>query len=131
MQTNEDLTFELIRKATFGSHTEFQFIRNRKEYFDNLRTRRAYLLLVSSIKKSSGKLFKSYCKDVVTSSDDVNKLLAYCTVSEVLRFYEEELDIISDMICEYEAYLMDTDNFLYAYLFNEQRPLSKLWDHRG
>lgn len=131
MQTNEDLMSDLIHKAKSGKHQQFQFIRSWPEYINARKTRRAYKLLVSSIIGSSNKLFKKYCKEVTTGDADVFKLLAYCSTLEILKYYEEELNIISDMIDEYEAYLMTDCNFLGAWLFYDQRPLIDLWDHRS
>ena len=130
MKTNENLVSELIHQAESGNHTQFRFLRNWKEYSDAMHTRKALTLLVTSIRKSSGKFFKKYCANVSTGDADVIKLLAYCTTTKALKYYEEELSIINETIHEYEAYLME-GNLLWSCLFNEQRPLDKLWDHRG
>ena len=41
------------------------------------------------------KLFKKYCAAVKTGEADPIKLLAYCTMTKVLQFYEEELCILN------------------------------------
>lgn len=130
MTTNKEFMSELITKAETEKHQQFHFLRNWNEYAKAKQTRKALLLLVKSIRKSSAKLFKSYCREVATGKTDVIKLLAYRTVMKVLKFYEEELAIVNEIIYEYEAYLME-GNLLWTWIFNEQRPVNKLWDHRG
>lgn len=129
MGTKEDLTLELISKAETGRHRPFYFLRTGQEYLEARKMRRAHILLVASIKKSADKLFTKYCKSVTTGEADVLKLLAYGTIMKVLRFYEEELRIISDMVEEYEFYIVSGN--WWDILFDMPRPMDKLWDHRS
>lgn len=130
MKTNEEFISEVLTKAGSGKHRQFQLLRNWKEYANARQARRTLKLLTLSIKKSSRKFFKRYCTDITTGNTDIVKLLAYCAIADVLKYYEEELSIVNEMIYEYEAYLME-GNLLWTWLFNEQRPVDKLWDHRG
>lgn len=86
------------------------------------------MLLVKSLRESADKVFKRHCKAVTAGNSDVLTMIAYCTVKNVLRFYEEELNTITEMIDEYECYLA-RGNWL-DFVFNLQRPIDKLWDHR-
>jgi hypothetical protein len=129
MNTNEDLMSDLINNARSAKHRQFQFLVNYKEYSRAKQIRRGLALLVSSIKQSTNKLFKSYCKDVASGGSDINRLLAYCTARQVLEYYEEELRIITEMVVEYECYLAN-GNWL-DFVLGVQRPIDKLWDHRG
>lgn len=129
MQTNEDLMSELIYNAESGKHRQFQLLCSWQEYSRAKKVQRGHLLLVSSIKKSAAKLFKRYCADVATGNADVVKLLAYCSTIKVLRFYEEELTTITDMVDEYETYLI-CGNWL-DFILGSPRPVEKLFDHRG
>ena len=129
MKTNEDLASELLQKAESGKHRRFQLIRNWQEYSYTRKLRQTHLLLVSSIRKSADSLFKQHCKNIITGQSDVTKLVAYCATINVLRFYEEELNTIEEMIIEYECYLA-AGNWL-DFIFCSQRPFDKLWDHRG
>jgi hypothetical protein len=130
MKTNEEFISEIITKAESGKHQQFQFLRNWKEYDNAKLTRKALKLLISSIRKSSRRFFNKYCASVATDDTDVIKLLVYCTINKALKYYEEELAIVNEMIYEYEAYLME-GNLLWTWLFSEPRPIEKLWDHRG
>ena len=129
MKTNEDFVLDIFKHTESGQRRQFQFLRNWQEYSNTKQIRRTHVLLVSSIRASSKKLFKKYCTAVKTGKTDPVKLLAYCTITKVLQFYEEELKTITDMVYEYEAYLME-GNLVDAWLFNSQRPVDKLWDHR-
>ena len=129
MTTNEDLMSDLINNVEQGKHRPFQLLKNYKEYSRAKAIRRTYVLLVASLKQSANKQFNAYCKAVKSGNTEVLKLLAYCTTLKVLSFYEEELNIISDMIDEYECYLAD-GNWL-DFVFGSQRQFNKLYDHRG
>ena len=131
MQASKDLVSELLLVAEQGKHRQFQFLTNWSEYSNAKKLRRTYRLVVASIKQSADAQFKKYCKDIAAGESDVVKLLAYNATVKVMKFYKEELSIISDMIYEYEAYLMEDGNLAFTLLFNEQRPTSRLYDHRS
>ena len=129
MTTNEDLMSELIYNAESGKHRQFQFLRSWREYSRARKIKRTHVLLVSSISASADNLFKKYCNDIRNGVTDPVKLIAYCTTVKILRFYEEELKTLEDMIVEYECYLAN-GNWL-DFILGNLRPAEKLWDHRG
>lgn len=133
MQTDKelenDLLLFLIRTTESGKHRQFQLLENWQEYTRAKQVKRTEAIVVASLQESAKKLFKKYCKAIKSGETDVIKLLAYCTTKEVLSFYEEELNIISDMINEYECYLFNGN--LLDFVLGTQRPIDKLWDHRG
>ena len=129
MQTNEDFMSDLIKNANAAKHRQFQFLKSWREYIVTMKIRRAHELLVSNLKQNADRLFKNYCKAVVDNETKVINLLAYCTTLKVLRFYEEELRILNDMLNEYEWYLY-YGNWV-DFILGVQRPVSKLFDHRG
>ena len=129
MKTDKDLMSELIYNATAGCHRQFQYLRNYREYYKTRQIKRALAILVSSIRQSIKRQFKNYCKAVTAGDADIIKLLAYTTSINVLKFYEEELRIINDMIVEYECYLVNGN--LFDFILGQQRPEEKLWDHRS
>ena len=130
METNKDLVTELVCRAESAKHMKFHFLRHWTEYTDTKKVRRAHKLLVESIRKSADRLFKQYCKSIITGDSDVINLVAYTTTKNVLSFYEEELLILDNMLEEYEAYLF-SGNFIGSWLFFDYRPEDRLWDHRG
>lgn len=129
MQTNEEFLSDLINTAETGKHEQFRLLKSWQEYCYMRRTRRGQQLLITSIEKSIAKLFNAYCKAASAGESKVYKLLAYCALKNVLLFYKEELRITRDMLEEYECYLA-YGNWL-DFVFGFQRPLDKLWDHRG
>ena len=129
MKTNEDLASELIRNAKSGKHRPFQYLQNYKEYFRARKICHVERLLVSSVKQSANRLFKNYCKGVSAGKSDINILLAYNALTDVLSFYKEELKTISDMVIEYECYLVNGN--LMDFILGSQRPFDKQWDHRS
>lgn len=120
---------ELIRNAESGRHRQFQYLRSYREYRRAKQIKRTHVLLVASLRQSLTKQFNKYCKAITADETKVIKLLAYCTTKKVLSFYKEELNIINDMIIEYEYYLVN-GNWL-DFVLGLTRPLDKLWDHRS
>jgi uncharacterized protein YgbK (DUF1537 family) len=131
MKTNEDLIPDLLKKVESGKHIQFQYLRNWQEYSNVKRIKRAHALLLGSLKQSTNRQFKQYCADIAVGKTALVKLLAYCTTNRLIDFYKEELQILESMLEEYEAYLTRDSNVLFAWLFNEQRPVDKLYDHRS
>jgi hypothetical protein len=129
MQTNQELLTELLKATQAKEHRQFQLLQNTKDYFIAKRARRGHVLLLSSIKVSANKLLKTYCKSIVLGESDLTKLLAYRTLLDIKAFYQEELQILEDMLYEYECYLAD-GNWL-DFILGQDRSADKLVDHRG
>jgi hypothetical protein len=68
---------------------------------------------------SSKRLFKSYCEDVIAGISDVNKILGYSQLLDIIAFYENELNTLQFMLADYTDYL-EKGNFLNA-IFGERR----------
>lgn len=129
MKPSKDILSDLIDITEAGKHRQFQLIRSWREYRNLKKLRRTHVLLVGSLKQSLRAQLKKYCNAVEAGETNIINLLAYCTLKDVLDFYKEELSILEDMLDEYECYLAHgnwTD-----FIFAAQRPLDKLWDHRG
>ena len=130
MNTNAELVSDLLNTVEQWQHRQFRFLCNWKEYKTIKQVRRTHALLVGSLKQSLKKQLNNYCKAVNAGETKIINLLAYCSTIRMLKFYEEELIILNDMIYEYEAYLMEDGNLIFAWLFNEPRPADKLYDYR-
>jgi hypothetical protein len=127
--TEQNILSELLSFTEAGEHTKFQLLQSWREYLFTRKVRYSLKILTNSLQASADKLFKSYCSGVAAGASDVHELLAYSQVIKIYRFYLEELKIIDDMLNEYESYLI-AGNWL-DFIFNTQRPVDKLWDHRG
>ena len=128
MKTNEDFVADLISNAEQAKHQQFRFITCWEAYKYYRKLRWSHILLVKGLKESTNKIFKKHCKAVRAGNSDILTMIAYCTVKNVLSFYEEELNTITDMLDEYECYLL-RGNWL-DFVFDLPRPFEKLWDHR-
>lgn len=105
----------IIEHAQTKPHIEFKFLTNWSEY-KYQRGKRKYLkLLLRALNSGANRLFKNYCKSLLASNSSITKLLAFNQLRQVYKYYEEELQIVNEMICEYEAYLLD-GNYLWSFL---------------
>lgn len=124
----QNILIEIIERAKKESPVSFKLIRTWREYVALRGIRRVTRSVVKSLESGRTNLIKTYCKEVTTQSADVTKLLVYNTLSQTLAFYSKNLETLTDMIDEYEMYLL-AGNFM-DFFFLTQRPDNKLWDHR-
>ena len=131
MQTDD--AKQLIKSIIDYSHENdqisFKVITSWQELRFNKGKRRSFKLLVKALRSGSKRLFKNYCKSVKTGNPDFNKLLAYNQMLGVIDFYKKDLETISSMITEYETYLSEDLNFLWA-LIGEIRKDTTIRDYR-
>ena len=125
----QQMLADIVKRADAGEHTKFEYIRSWKEYKQRRMSRTALNMLLESLEHSTRSLLKRYCKAVKKGEADVITLLVREKLLATKSFYERELTMITDMIYEYEAYLMDC-NVIGQFLFYEIRPISECWDRR-
>ena len=131
MDTQEqDVVIALIERAQAGEHLPFKLITNISEYFVNRTSRRAIKSVIKSLIKSRDRVFKRYCKQVANGEGDFEQLLVCNALQDTAEFYKAEIRIITDMIDEYDEYLLTSINNLIGAILFEERPENKLWDHR-
>jgi hypothetical protein len=126
--TNNEILLQLIEHANAGKHAEFNYIRNWTDYRLAKRNVKALQYTVNALQTSCDRTFNTYCQEVRVGTADVTKLLAYTTLRTTLEFYKQELSIFTNMIYEYEAYLLE-GNYVYAF-FGAERTDDELWDFR-
>jgi hypothetical protein len=129
-QDQQQMLADIVKKAEAGEHTKFEYIRSWKEYKQRKMNCAALDMLIDSLEHSTRSLLKRYCKMVEKGDADITTLLVREKLLTTKAFYELELSMMTDMIYEYEAYLMDC-NFLSQFLFYETRPISECWDRRN
>lgn len=110
-----DFMSTIIEHAQSKRFTEFHFIHNWSEYRFYKGKYRTFKFLIKALLKSSNKLFRSYCDEVINGTANFTRLLAYNQMQHVIAFYQQEVATLCNMIYEYEAYLT-AGNFLYAFL---------------
>ena len=111
----QEMILKVIEHAETAKLSEFQLITTWAEYRNYKGKCKAFKLLVNGLRKSSNRLFKKYCRAVTNGISDFTTLLAYQRLIATKEFYEKEVEILTDMIDEYETYLFSGDLF-WAYI---------------
>jgi hypothetical protein len=96
---------QLIQRAKNGVHSEFEFIRSFNEYLAARMFRKATIKVFNSFAESRNNLYKAYIKMVKEGTDSLSVILAISELNQIIKFYEDEIEIVSDMIDEYIAYI--------------------------
>jgi hypothetical protein len=126
---DNNLLSELAAFADSGEHTKFQLLQNWQEYKHYRKVRYSIKVVLKFLNITAEAQFKSYCENIISGEQDIYKLLAYQYIVRIVNCYLEELRIVQDMLEEYEYYLA-SGNWL-DFILLRQRPIDKLWDHRG
>jgi hypothetical protein len=105
----------IIEQAESGQFTEFHFLQDWSEYKFYRGKYRSFKLLIGALQKNSKVFLKRYSKNIIDGSADFTELLVYQKLQQVITYYKQELEIINNMIREYEAYLAN-GNFFRAWL---------------
>ncbi len=124
----QQILLTLIKHAQSAKFTEFQFLQNLSEYNFYKGKSKSYRILIKILKKSVNKLFRSYCKKIPEGTANFNSLLAYKQINQTIDFYKRELEIIGEMLDEYEAYLLS--GYFFCALTGECRREEDLKDFR-
>ena len=109
----------LLDKAQENKHTEIRLITTYKEFRAVKKQAKALRVVLKILRNSANSVLKKYCKEVVVGEQDFSKLLAYSQLLDVAYYYEQELEIVTGMITEYDRYL-DTCAYI-ATLLGEVR----------
>jgi hypothetical protein len=109
----------ILEQATEGESSEFRFITSWADFKECFISYKSTKVVIKILKKASKRLFKTYCKDVISGISDITKLLAYSQLDDVIDYYKKELKTLDDMLNEYEDYLR-SGNILYALMGGER-----------
>lgn len=104
MDTRE-LVIKLLSKVQEGDYTDFQLIRNYKDYLSLQTARRVVSTMVGRLYRSASKNLRLYCRAIRNGSAEVSKLLVYKGIYIAAEFYERESTVMGDIIYEYACYL--------------------------
>ena len=118
----KQLLSDILTHAQEDKQFEFQYIRSWAEFRHYYKIIKSTKFVIKTLKTSANKLFKEYCQDVIFGISDVNKLLAYSQLVDVIAFYEADINTIKQMLDEYDNYLGDWCNFFNA-IFGGEREL--------
>lgn len=115
----KQLVLDIINQAQEGKSIKFRYISSWSEFILYLRQAQSTKLIIKALKVSAKNLFKDYCKDVIAGISDVNKLLAYTKMLDIIEFYKKDLDTLKQMMDEYDKYLGE-GHFWYSFLGGER-----------
>lgn len=124
-----DITSDLIAFAQTGDHTTFRYLRNFPDYLFIRKTKRALRAFLDNLQLRAYELFDNYCDKVTCGNSQVEELLTYKALHEIIDFYEDEYLITLGVLQEFEAY-MKSGHFIDMIFFGERED-QDLWDHRG
>lgn len=124
----QEIWLRIIDCAKPSHLTKFRFIKEWSEYKFYKSKRKYYKWLLKRLQKVTKILFKDYCSKIKRGNSNIIKLLACTKLAQTISFYKQELNTITEMIFEYEAYLFE-GNLLTAFL-GEPRTEYDLRDFR-
>jgi hypothetical protein len=101
----KQLILDIITQAKENRAIDFHYIKSWHEFRYYSKLNRSTKLIVKTLRDSANNLFKDYCKDVISGISDVNKLLAYSQLQDIILFYKRDLDTLKQMLDEYDEYL--------------------------
>lgn len=109
----------ILVRAQNRDYTKVHLLEYFEEYGRYRMELRTTQLVLRILRDSANKLFKTYCKQIPSGAADINVLLAFVQLQEVIEFYETDLKIIQQMLEEYEDYLRHGN--LFSALLGEKR----------
>jgi hypothetical protein len=115
MTDKKQLVLDILEQAYENNFIEFKYIRSWEEFQYYRRLKISTKLIIKTLKASSNKLFKKYCKAVILGISAVKHLLAYKQLLDIQAFYEKDLNTIQQMLDDYAEYL-GQGNFWYSFL---------------
>lgn len=115
----QQLLLKIFNTVDNEKPIEFHYIKTWQEFSYYRQYLKATKLILRILQKSSKSLFNNYCKDVVTGKATVIKILAYVRLNDAITFYNKELQVINQMLEDYDIYLGD-GHFWFSF-FGGQR----------
>ena len=115
----KQLILDILNKAQEGKSFKFQYICSWHEFRYYTKLIKSNKLIVKTLQTSANNIFREYCKDVISGISDVNKLLAYSQLRDVITFYEGDVNTLQQMLDEFDEYV-EKGNFLYTILGGER-----------
>lgn len=111
----KQLISDIINKPQDAEPMKFQYITYWDEFKYYYQLHRSTKFVIKTLKSSAKKLFNEYCKSITAGTQDINKLLAYSQLRDIIAFYEADVNTIKKMIDDYDKYL-GQGHFWYSFL---------------
>ena len=115
-QETREIVEQLIQQAQEDQHTQPHTLVTWQEFMFYRKQVKAYKVVINILQKSADNLFKSYCYDVIKGETEFSKVLAYVQLLDIVDYYQQEHDIVNEMVKEYDKYLEEGNltNFICA-----------------
>lgn len=128
-QEQAELFSALIEKALTDEHNSWEFIKNITEFGIIKKTQKGLYKVIELFDRITDSLLKEYCKQLKLERADFDLLVAVKQYQHCKLFYERELELVCDMLDEYDSYI-GHGYFLDQFLWRRTREPWHLWDHR-
>ena len=119
---SQQLLLAILDHAHEDPPLKFTYILSWDEYRYFQGFEKSARIVIKVLKSTADKLIKEYCKDVIAGISDITKQLAYLQILDIADYYIADLEIIQQMVKDYDDYLGDCNflNFVYAFLGAER-----------
>ena len=121
-EESQQIILNILDRAEKGESTEAHPIKSWNEYRYYCQEAKVTKAIIKMLQESIDNVTKSYCKDIISGTADLEMLFAFTQVNRVLDFYKVERNILNCMLTEYENYLRH-ENFLRIIFFGEERDI--------
>lgn len=95
----------LLQRAADNRHSSFTFIRSLAERHAAKLYYNASLMAANNFKLIKKLLLHEHYNNVINNINNIDVILAAKHLDPVIKFYEDEANIIKDSLGEYRAYL--------------------------
>ena len=120
-QEARELINELIQQAEAEDHVEHKLITSWEEYRFYLQQERALKVVIKVLRTCANATFDVYCEEILSGESDLNKLLAYVQLQDIIAFYEQDLQTVKKMNAEYDEHLGNWGNFVKEFILGYER----------
>jgi hypothetical protein len=125
MNETQELLINLIEYSQVSEHTKFEQLRLFSDYTATRVVYKATKKVVALLEEAAANLFKMYCKSIRYQQTDLNLLLVYKQLQQAISFYKEELQVIKDILKDFEKYMWEGD-FLKDLILGKERDIWNL-----
>lgn len=126
----EELFQALTEKALAGDHNSFEYIKNTTEWGIIRATKKGIKKIILLYDQVTDSIYREYCRHITLGTQDFNMIYALRQFQECKGFYEAELELVLDMLSEYDAYV-GQGHFFDQFIFGKERESWHCWDHRN
>lgn len=121
---------QLCEAADNDQKISFEFIRSLAEFRYVSRLKKEVKKIISTFDLLTFSCVRAYTSILEENSDDVNLIVSAASCLRYKKFYEQNLAILNNMLCEYRAYVRHPHTFISNILLGNYRTDEELIDFR-